>query len=50
VTQYCAIHGKRVTIQVNDMRLVDTLRQLMGGPSYNETARLALEGKTKKAT
>jgi hypothetical protein len=50
VTQYCAILGKRITIQVNDMRLVDTLRQPMGGPFYNETAWLALEGKTKKAT
>jgi hypothetical protein len=37
-------------MKVNNMLLVDTLRQLMGGPSYNDTARLALEGKTKKAT
>jgi hypothetical protein len=50
VTQYFTIHGKLVTIQVNDMCLVDTLRQLMWGPSYNEMARPALEGKTKKAT
>ncbi len=41
VALYCALHAKRVTLQVNDMRLVDTLRILMGGPSYNEESRLA---------
>jgi histone H3 len=39
VTQYCTVHAKRVTIQVKDMRLVDTLRQLLGGQSYNDHAR-----------
>jgi histone H3/H4 len=47
VTQYYEIHSKRVTIQVNDMRLVDTLCQLLGGRSYYEKAWLALVGKTK---
>jgi hypothetical protein len=40
MVNYYAIHCRRVTIYPEDMRLVDTLRQLMGGPSYNETARL----------
>ncbi len=39
---YCAIHSRRVTMQPKDMGLFDTLRQLMGWPSYNEAARLGI--------
>ncbi len=41
VALYCALHAKRVKLQVNDMRLVDTLQIFMGGSSYNEESRLA---------
>ncbi len=41
MANYCAIHSRRVTIQPKDMRLVDTLRQLMGGVCYNQAAFLA---------
>ncbi len=41
MANYCAIHSCRVTIQPKDMRLVDTLRQLMGGVCYNQAAFLA---------
>ena len=36
----CAIHGKRVTIMVKDMRLVQWLRKSMtgySGPGTNDT-------------
>jgi hypothetical protein len=46
VALYCAIQAKGVTLQVNDMHLVDTLRILMGGPLYNEVSRLAQVAKT----
>jgi hypothetical protein len=41
VVLYCALHTKRVTLQVNDMLLVNTLCILMGRPLYNEESRLA---------
>jgi hypothetical protein len=41
VALYFALHAKRVTLQANDMRLVDTLQILMGSSSYNEESRLA---------
>jgi hypothetical protein len=41
VANYCAIHSRCVTIQPKDMRLVDTLRQLMGGVCFNQAAFLA---------
>ncbi len=41
MANYCAIHSHRITIQPKDMRLVDTLRQLMGGVCYNQAAFLA---------
>jgi histone H3 len=31
VTNLCAIHAKRVTIQLKDMELVQSLRQVMTG-------------------
>ncbi len=37
MANYCAIHNSHVTVQQMDMRLVDTLRQLMGGIRYNQT-------------
>ncbi len=41
VALYCALHAKRVTLQVNNVHLVVTLRILMDGLSYNEMSRLA---------
>ncbi len=48
VALYCALHAKRATVQVNDMRLVNTLRILMGSPSYNEESQLALVAKMNR--
>jgi hypothetical protein len=42
----CAIYAKRVTLQVNDMHLVDTLQILIGSSSYNKDSRLAQVAKT----
>ncbi len=49
VALYCALDAKRVTLQVDNMRLINTLPFFTGGPSYNEESRLAqvtkIEGK-----
>ncbi len=41
----CAIHAKRVTITPKDMELVDSLRVMNGGKSYNEKAYAAYTAK-----
>jgi hypothetical protein len=41
----CAIHATRVTITPKDMELVDSLRVMNGGKSYNEKAYAAYTAK-----
>jgi histone H3/H4 len=49
VTLMCAIHAKYVTISPRDMQLVDGLRVMMGGQSYNEKAYTAFTAKMSDA-
>jgi hypothetical protein len=39
VALYCVLHADSITLQVNDMHLVDTLQILIGRPMYNKESR-----------
>ncbi len=41
VALYCALHVKRVTLQINNICLVNTLQILMDGPFHNKDLPLA---------